>query len=458
MRLRRLQLFATPRGKALQAVVLCVIALLFGGGGSGAGLLNLVVQLSAIVIIAFNPQSMLDFFKSGPRLLILLVSAALFLPLLQSLPLPPAIWQRLPGRDLISDSVGLFGKQEEWFPLSVNVRRTVTAFLSLLPPLAIVALTWRLPQDEKRKLFIFVVVAGLFVVLLGAQQLATGNRQFVFFSEAFGSGDLQGTFANRNAAGIFIDIALCALTGSFFGKRPKLFHILISGTAILFLLAGLVLTRSRSSMALVFIPVMLLLFVILRSWKGRAVSNTRLIVLIPLLATIMLGAFLSVSQPDRIRNSLSRFENFQDARPAIWSDTLGSISRFWPVGSGVGTFDEVFQVDESLETLRSGRAARAHNEYLEVAVESGLFGVILLVSWAIYLLTLALRATMRRSVSLTAAAVFALLALQSLLDYPLRNQTLLCIAGLMLAVFVEPPAASGGRGGPGARGARLGTS
>lgn len=421
-----------------QAMLLLVAALMFGGGGSIAGLLNLTVQLVALGLLALNGQVVLDFFRTAPRFIVCLVCGALLLPVVQIIPLPPMIWQSFPGRSLVVESLQLVGRQGDWMSLSLNPRRTIVAFLALVPPLAMLVLSWKLPDEDRRKLVWAVTASGAFVVLLGGQQLATGNQHFVLFAEAFGSSDLQGTFANHNAAGLFLDIALCALIGAY-PTRPRKLAWPVGGAVVgVLLLVGLVLTRSRSSMALSLVPMILLTYRLWRARKGK--RNFRRLVISAIAAASLLGVGIVglVVGNQRVQHSLSRFDKIQDPRPAIWSDTLVSIGRFWPVGSGVGTFDEVFQVDESLETITPGRAARAHNDYLEAALESGLPGIILMAGWLFAVTAICLRAARQGGRDLVSVAVFALLAMQSILDYPLRNQTLLCVAGLMLALMIGP--------------------
>ena len=71
----------------------------------------------------------------------------------------------------------------------------------------------------------------------------------------------------------------------------------------------------------------------------------------------------------------------EDARLYLWDDAVYAAERYFPVGSGMGTFDDVFQIDESLENMSVKRAGRAHNDYLEVAIEAGLPGIILIGAW-----------------------------------------------------------------------------
>lgn len=422
----------------LFAAVLLVVSVCFGGGGSGAGAANLVVQLAALAALAFHRHAVLEFFRDASRPFAALVAATLLLPLMQCIPLPPAVWQQLPGRELAVQTLSLVGRQDRWMPFSLNVQRTFIAFLALMPPFAMLVLTWRASDAGRRFLLAILVICGVVGIMLGAQQLAFGNRELMFYAEGIGSSDLQGTFANRNTAGIFADVALCALVGLFWRPRHTPLHFAVIGITAALLVFGLFLTRSRSSMTLVVIPVATLLACLWNSRRAWISNRPRLIALaVGLTVTgILAGVLIDNS---RVQRSLSRFETMQDARPAIWQDTWSSIIRFWPSGAGIGTFDEVFQLDESLENLTPGRAARAHNEYLETMLELGILGPVFLGSWAVMIVVAASRG-IRGATDLgsraAALAVFILFAFQSILDYPLRSQTLLCVAGLMLGILI----------------------
>ena len=424
--------------RILVAAGLLIAAVCFGGGGSGAGAANLVVQLAALAGLAFHKRSVLEFFRHAPRLSAIVVVVTLLLPLLQCIPLPPVVWQQLPGRDLAVQSLELVGRQDTWMPFSLNVRRTFIAFLALMPSLGMLVLTWRASDADRRFLLAILVCCGVVVIMLGAQQLAFGNRQFVLYAQGVGSQDLQGTFANRNTAGLFTDVVLCALIGLLWRPRLSVLHLLVGIVAGVLLGLGLFLTRSRSSMTLVAIPAAMLAMYLWNSRQALLTHRSRLIALTVGVAVVGISAGLLMHNA-RIQRSLLRFDSMQDARLAIWQDTQSSIARFWPVGSGIGTFDEVFQIDESLENLTPGRAARAHNEYLETTLESGILGPILVSSWIVIIATAAwrgIRSATDRGARVAALAVFILLAFQSILDYPLRSQTLLCVAGLMFGILI----------------------
>ncbi|MBH0114337.1 O-antigen ligase family protein [Novosphingobium sp. YJ-S2-02] len=425
------------RQPAGQAALLLIVALLAGGGGSQAGIANLLVQLVALALLAINLPHVLTFFAAAPRAAAALIAASLLVPLLQSVPLPPALWQALPGRELVSSSLELVDAQGAWMPFSLNVRRTLVAFFALMPAFAMLVLLWQLPERHLRKALVGVALAGGFVVLLGAQQLALGNRKLVFFAQVYGSSDLQGTFANHNSAGLFLDIALCALVGALPTRRGKPATYL--GAAVLggLLLVGVVLTKSRSSMALLIVPAALFVLQALRIWASAGISRRGIIAALGASVLVLGGLGALALTNERVGASLSRFDDLQDARLAIWTDGLGAAGRYWPLGAGVGAFDEVFQASETLETLSPGRAGRAHNDYLEAVIESGVVGIALVLGWLALLGLVCFKGLRMGGPALAWVGTFALLALQSILDYPLRNQTLLCFAGLMLALALR---------------------
>jgi O-antigen ligase len=162
------------------------------------------------------------------------------------------------------------------------------------------------------------------------------------------------------------------------------------------------------------------------------------------LVVAVLGALVAFS-PGRFADTLDRFGgDREDARVYIWEDGAYAADRYWPLGSGTGTFDEVFQIDESLENMSVRRAGRAHNDYLEVAIEAGVPGLVLIAGWLALLLWLSWRArnSHDRWIAWSGAVILLVIALQSITDYPLRNLSMLTFASfglLILARFGAPP-------------------
>jgi O-antigen ligase len=126
------------------------------------------------------------------------------------------------------------------------------------------------------------------------------------------------------------------------------------------------------------------------------------------------------------------------AFPAIWKATWD----FFPVGSGIGSFVETFQMYEPDALLAPEYLNHAHDDYLEVLLTAGLPGALLVLSGIVMGGLAAMRlvrskipakeGSSRTNLILGRAglATLILLALSSASDYPLRVPTL----GLLAAV------------------------
>ena len=411
---------------------LLAIATIFGGGGVRYGMMNAVVQISALAILAFRPSRLIDFFLRAPTPLRILTAATFLLPLLQLLPLPPMLWNALPGRAMAGQSLALIDQSRHWMTWTVDPARTLVAFIGLLAPFAILVTTDGHSRDSHASALKWIAGLGIGNIMIGAVQLASG-RQLLNWYGGGNPGHLYGTFANHNSAGLFLVIALCALLGIRTGASAS--HRMIKAALGLLLVSGVFLTQSRSSIALLIIPVIQLSLQYLHHRRNRISLRGGYIAAISVLAALSILSALAMDNM-KAGEILHRFDDLHDARPMIWQDTVVAISRYWPVGSGIGTFDEVFQIDESLENANSHLAGRAHNEYLEILLESGIFGGFLAFAWIIYALHLAAFHSYRiPSHFLAPIAIVVAISMQSLLDYPLRNQAIMCIAAAMIALL-----------------------
>nr|WP_232367512.1 O-antigen ligase family protein [Altererythrobacter lutimaris] len=255
---------------------------------------------------------------------------------------------------------------------------------------------------------------------------------------------LFGTFANRNSAGLFCVALLCFAIIPLWQKLSRAQQIARWSITVLLLLA-VFLTQSRTAIVLALIPLGIAGIRLIVQFAGGD-SNDHSIFRRPAwlangaaALTALLVAGVALSSSARIETVMDRFQQSGDARTYLWSDALYSAERYWPVGAGLGAFDEVFQSDEALENLTLKKAGRAHNDYLELAIEGGLPAILLLLSWFTYCLwvTFSARNFANRWSAWSGSAVLTVIALQSATDYPLRNLTILAVAALALLVMVK---------------------
>ena len=424
--------------------ILLIAAIFFGGGGVAYGLRNLLIQIVALLVLALNSGLVLRFLREAPRPLMLLVIATMALPLLHAVFLPPDLWQALPGRDAAAESFAIAGlAPDRWFSLSVSPMRTVVAFCGTLAPATVIVVGHALDR-ESRLLLAWTVVGGSIAAFAwGAVQLSSGNTYGLLFNERTVPNVFYGTFANRNSTALFMVLSLCILFGM---PVPKNRILIVAGAAAAALLAtGTVLTQSRTGMVLLVIPMGLLLLRLALGLREQSADQTRKrfsIALVLGLATLVAGAVVvSASTGGRAADSFARFGTTMETdRPEMWEDGLYAADQYWPVGAGMGTFDDVFQMHESLEFVSPRRAGRAHNDYIELAIESGIPGLVLAALWLGWSAFMALRpgSQHNRWTRLASGAGVAAIALQSLLDYPLRNQTLLCVAAVLVVLLAKP--------------------
>ncbi|RPF71537.1 O-antigen ligase family protein [Aurantiacibacter spongiae] len=422
--------------------ILVVLAVLVGGGGVAYGLRNLAVQLFALLVLALNGRRTIEFVQRGPRVLVALVLATLALPLLQLVPLPPAVWRSLPQRDLAGESLAIAGYDAGiWYPFSLDRARTLVAFCGTLAPATVIAVGTTLGQQGRIRLVRTLIVAALGAFALGTIQILSANTAAFPFINPPRPDILYATFANRNSTGLFFVITLVALIAVPWPKGRG--WLAAAWTAGALLTLGTILTQSRSSIVLLLVPIA---FVVLRvafarfsaSRANRVSFSPRIVVKTGLAALAAVIAVVAVA-PDggRVASSFARFETIETDRLGMWDDGTYVAGQYWPAGSGMGTFDEVFQVYESLEYVSPRRAGRAHNDYIEMAIEGGLTALLLAFAWLAWSGFAALR---RRSggedwLCLGGGLAIACVAAQSLVDYPLRNQSLLCVVALMVILM-----------------------
>ena len=151
----------------LHLQILLLLAVLLGGGGVAYGLRNLVIQLFALLLLMVHGDIVARFWRESGWGLRLLVFSSLALPLIQLIPLPPYLWQALPGREAVLASHRVAGWGDaQWFPLSMDRARTLVAFTGMIVPATMIMLGARLPDLHKRVLTWTVLALVMLAMLL----------------------------------------------------------------------------------------------------------------------------------------------------------------------------------------------------------------------------------------------------------------------------------------------------
>lgn len=428
---------AQRSGLFLSVAATVVIWLLVGGGVPDNPVVFLIFALTGSWLLGFVLANggMAAWRDLSPTARLALAFFCL-MPLVQCIPLPPALWHALPGREMSVRTLALVGAAQDWHPITLTFDATFRTFLMSLWLVGLLLAVMRLSTAELKALFILLMVMGGLHILVGMLQVATGG-QFLFF-DVPNINFLLGFFANKNHSGLFIallfPISYIALYGEKGWDRARL-PLAVVGSLVLF--AMLILTFSRAGL---FFGVLALAFLLLLSFEGRLGKGGRYAALAGLGAVALLAMLASTDVASR---SLGRFAGVgADPRWLFWTWSKQLVPIYFPVGSGIGSFVEVFKVLEHLSWVKPTYLNHAHNEYLEQLIEVGVAAPIL---WLLVVAMMVgpLRAAWRERerahgrIALLGGLMVLLFFLHSAFDYPLRRPGLDVVFVIALAALLR---------------------
>lgn len=326
--------------------------------------------------------------------------------------------------------------------ISVDPNATLTNLMHLLSYAAVFWLALQLTRDQRhaqRALAAAALIGGAFA-LYGIAIYSTGNNWVLYYRKWTYFEALSSTFVNRNSYATFAGLGLlCAtawLIDSFrhllsinrpFGQRIALVVETVFGRAIirtlvtLMLLVALMLTGSRAGIASSLIGLFILLLTYARRSTGR----------MPQIATIGAVSVLAVGIVAALGNNLliSRLSNLDTDvsaldREIVYSATLDAIETAPWTGTGYGTYREVFAAYRPSALSSRSYWDKAHQVYLENALELGIPAALAL-NLSILLLTVELvrglrRRRRNRMYAAVGLAATILVGLHSLLDFSLQ--------------------------------------
>jgi O-antigen ligase len=425
---------------AIAAAVLLALSFVFGGASREHALRLALVELAALPLLVLSADRMI---RTGlwreHKFALALLGGLAAIPLIQLIPLPPAIWTALPGRAEMVQALDLAGLAPGWAPLTVTPDLTWQSVLAILPPAAMFLAVLSSSQAQTARMMGFYLVGAVIAVLLGAAQLASGTERLYLWATT-SAGSVTGFFANRNhlATLLLSTLPFAAVFGAAVLRRrseqrlPLWFGALFMGMVVI----GLAAIRSRAGVIL-FGPVVIAS--LLAAWiaAGRGRPGPGLLALIGGAAAAICAVAILALPP-----ILARFDvqSAPEGRFEGWPIVAEASQTYLPLGSGIGSFDAVFRSVEPLEQLDPTFFNHAHNEYLETWLEAGWLGAALIIAFLIWYgrrLWAAWKAGPSRERDLQRAASIALLAMlvHSGVDYPLRTATLAVLFALCAAIL-----------------------
>lgn len=367
--------------------------------------------------------------------------AVALLTITHLVPLPPAIWQSLPGRGILVEIDALAGMDGMWRPLSMYPEGTWNALYALSVPLAVLLLAAQLEEADRFRLLVVLVALSMLSGLLGVVQSAGTDIRFYQISS-----ETAGLFANRNhqaalLACLFPMLAALAICAGRFSRDPRAVR-LIAGAGIVALAPLIVVTGSRMGLIVGAIAFLSLVFMPLggkHKRRGFASSTLLQLAVAALMAAGMVLGTIFLAR-DRAFDRVSGLDS--DARFPVWQGIWDFLPDYLPWGSGIGSFAPVYQIHEPTRLLAPQYFNQAHNDWLDLVLTAGLPGVLLaVIAGALFALAVqsAIRAqgisgTLRRA----GLIMILVLAFASISDYPVRTPILSAVLAIA-AIWARSP-------------------
>ena len=424
----------------LSFVLLCLLlaVLWIAGGASREDALGQVVVRAAaaavLVILALFGHRR----RAAPaRPVWLILGAAILLPVVQLIPLPPELWLSLPGRDTFAQAGQLAGGQP-WRPLSLVPGATFNAVASLLIPVAVLALATSVSARERDWLpgvLLGVIAVSMVVGLLQFTGVGLNNP---LINDT--PGVVSSSFANRNHFALFLAVG-CVLAPGWALLHPQdggWRNGVALGLVLLFVLTILA-TGSRAGIGLGALALLIGLVLARQAmrrhrgrmprWFGAAVVSA---------AIGFVGGAIALSVAAGRAVSIDRLLQINvgdDMRSQALPTVLDMIRTYLPLGTGFGSFDPLFRMHEPDALLQPNYFNHAHNDMLEVVLDGGLAGGALLAAALIWWAMAGVRAWRGRASegstpARLGAAIILLVALASCFDYPARTPMFMAVLGL----------------------------
>jgi O-antigen ligase len=454
-KLLRLNQTTTKASLQFWLLVLFLVLVFLTGGASRVDVQSLLIlRPVSVMVCAAALMSLHREHLAGRKWLLAGIGAMLALAAAHLIPLPPSVWEALPGRqELIAiDSLTVLG--EVWRPLALAPLNGWHALSSLVAPLAVLLLGFQLNRDDLYRLLPLLIGLIAFSGLFGLLQAIGSAESPLYFYRITNNGAAVGLFANRNHAAVLLaclfpllSVFASASTGTADEQRRR--QLLAAALAII-LVPLILVTGSRSGLFIALIALAGAALLYRTPSAGRQVRRgdaAKKIGALPLLSglTVICLGFVTFffSRAEAIERLFAEASS-EDNRSDFWVVSIDLFWKYFPWGSGSGSYVEAFQIAEPEAVLDSTYLNHAHNDWIEIAVTFGIPGMLLLaIALFVYVRrSFALWRQMdgkRRSVMFgrMAGIAMALIAAASLSDYPLRTPTMMCVFALLTLWFVE---------------------
>ena len=325
------------------------------------------------------------------RIPIFLLGLFLALILFQMIPLPPGVLKTLSPKTYELRRHFAFpfeGGETTFWPISLFPYATKVEFLkwAALIVFFIFLLYWKgFGRGLKGAAPFLITIMGVGIAesLYGIFEYFSGHRHILHIEAPRLVNSVTGTFINPNYFAGYLLMVIPLSVGYLFAREAEQeFHYrgwrhrlasldgktLLMWFGILVMILGLIFSASRTGIVCLLFSfgVISLLF---RDSRGGKRLSWPLIFIFTL--AVAWAAWIGLEAV------IGRFSTVPEDflfRKNVWENTLGIIKDFPLLGTGLGTFAQIFPVYQSFPLLAS--ITHAENDYLQLASEMGIIGIL----------------------------------------------------------------------------------
>ena len=450
---------STWKTRFLPSAWLLILAV-FGGASRADEWPQVPLAAAAVIVLIVSLWTPDVADLRAKRILWILLAATAVAVSLQLVPLPPAIWRALPGREPFLPSGSLSGSAMNWRAASLTPDLTWASLCAIIPVAATLAAAPTARSAGVRPLLWTMVAIFSVATLLGVVQTLGVDISIYRITN---SNSAIGIFANRNHHAIFLSMAFPVLAHLVATERPAGGGRWLGlGIAVpLGVLYAVSIVQAGSRLGLVLATLMLCAVFILasrgqfplprpsrlrRNGADSLIPRRRIIALAGFGAAVATAAMVAIIINSVAYERIVQFDVTYDLRSQVLPLLLRMARAFMPLGSGYGSFATVFRQVEPARMLELTYLNQAHNDVLQVVIEGGLAGVVLMLAVALLWLSGTIRilrqpCLLARTVALVGSMIVGALLLASFADYPLRTPMLAAMltyaAALMLPLKDE---------------------
>lgn len=396
---------------------------------------------------------------------VLFLGALFLTPLLYLIPWPAWVLAYAPGREVYEQAMGAISPDAlaRARPLSLHPFATETAWLLSLIPIGVYLGTRSLGEKGAMALVYLLFAVAIPQVVIGLFQFATATSGVDYSLAEWvpRGGAASGTFRNRNHLAGMLEMVFPLALALFlfhFGRRSRPHHhqargwrdqtvsilraggrpSLALGILVLVFVVGIVVTRSRTGIAMAMFGMILTALLFSSHIGGRGAFG-----LVGRLITLAIGFAAALG----LAPVLDRFavnDLVADARWPLAAASFDGAGTLLPLGSGPGTYPDAFPIHQPV-ALGQWFINHAHNDYLEAVYEMGIWALVLILIF----LTLYARQWSRlrsgdewsgfRSLQIGAGIGLTLLLGHAFSDYNLHTPANMAYFAFLAGLFFSPP-------------------